>query len=46
LTVGGCIGKHDVTDHDWTQYLNFASRHWGKKPAHLLAEKRVTDHPG
>jgi hypothetical protein len=23
-------GKHDVTDFDWTQYLNFASRHWGR----------------
>jgi (4-O-methyl)-D-glucuronate---lignin esterase len=23
-------GKHDVTDFDWTQYLNFASRHWAK----------------
>lgn len=23
-------GKHDVTDFDWTQYLNFATRHWAK----------------
>jgi len=23
-------GKHGVTDFDWTQYMNFASRHWGK----------------
>ena len=23
-------GEHNVTDFDWTQYLNFASRHWGR----------------
>lgn len=22
-------GEHNVTDFDWTQYLNFAARHWG-----------------
>jgi hypothetical protein len=24
-------GKHDVLQYDWTQYLNFADRHFGRK---------------
>lgn len=35
--VGDCIayhlrtGKHAITEYDWTQYANFADRHFGRK---------------
>jgi dienelactone hydrolase len=33
-TVGYHIrsGDHEITPYDWQQYLNFADRHFGKKP--------------